>query len=248
MEIPTFQYLTTLPLTHAGDCSLLGVATDLTVYAEEIYGDDGWMAQHALRLDGTALNVVDEDYGKNPSVKPITLPDDLKRPNTGWHTMALNFSGARHRGVRREERISEVAQPLSIEDKMLVAGRLQMPPPTILGLAESYVLAEAGVVYPHLFLVCRRMRVVYALQDEQIDEQHQPYDYDSHVLYAAHLYDRSQEVQPTLRESLTGLPGVQLHRPMDCLIAHEHLFVADGGEGERVSAVHVWRVERSEEG
>jgi hypothetical protein len=99
-----------------------------------------------------------------------------------------------------------------------------------------------------VFLVCRRLRVVYALEAEQTDEHNQPYDYDSHVLYVAHVYDRSQEVKPTLRESLAGLAGVQLHHPMDCLIAHDYVFVADGGGGERVSMVHVWRMERRDEG
>ncbi len=247
MDIASWQYLTSLPLAHTGDCRLLGVSSDLMVYAEEVYGDDGWMAQHALRLDGTLAALVDEDNGNNTAIQPIALPDDLAKPKTGWHTMDLNFMGARHRGIRQLERIADVAQPLSLEDKALVAERLNVPPPTILGLAESYVLAEIELVHPNLFLVCRRLRVVYALQEEQTDAQHEAYDYDSRVLYAAHLYDRSQDVRPTLRESLAALAGVPLQRPMDCLLAYNHLFVADGGEGERVSQVHVWRVENSDE-
>ena len=242
-----WQYVTALPLAHGGDCSLIGVSGDLTLYAEEVYGEDGWVAQCSLRLDGSVLSMMDEDHGKNAAVQALPLPVDLARPKTGWHTMELNFSGARHRGIRREERISDVAQPLSIEDKLLVAERLHLLPPTLLGLAESYVLAEAELVHPNLFLVCRRLRFVYALQDEQTDEQNLAYDYDSKVLYAAHLYDRSQEVRPALRESLATLAGAQLQRPMDCLLAHDHIFVADGGEGERLSTVHVWRVQSSDE-
>jgi hypothetical protein len=248
VDITAWKYLTSLSLAHNGDCRLLGVSGDLTIYAEEVYGDDGWMAQHALRMDGTRLALIDEDDGKNTSVEPIALPDDLVRPNTGWHTMDLNFMGARHRGIRREERISDVAQPLSLEDKALVAGRLNITAPTVLGLAESYVLAEIGLVHPNLFLVCRRLRVLYALQEEHSDAQHQSYDYDSRVLYVAHLFDRSQVVSPTLRESFAPLAGVSLQRPMDCLLAFNHLFVADGGEGERISQVHVWQIEESNEG
>ncbi len=246
MEIPKLQHVTSLSLAHSGDCSLLGVASDLTIYVEEVYGEDGWMAQRALQLAGATVAAVDENDGKATAVQPLSLPDDLARPKTGWHTMALNFSGARHRGIRSLEHVTDVAQPLSIEDKMVLNGRLKVPSPLILGLAESYVLAEAELTPPHLFLVCRRLRVVYALETEQTDEQNQPYDYDSHVLYVAHVYDRSQDVKPTLRESLAGLAGVELCRPMDCLIAHDHVFVADGGEGEQVSRVHVWKIERSD--
>jgi hypothetical protein len=248
VEIPNFQHVTSLPLAHGGDCSLLGVASDLTVYVEEVYGDEGWMAQRALRMDGTMVAAVDEEDGRATAVQPLPLPDDLTIPKTGWHTMALNFSGARHRGIRSLEHVTDIAQPLAVEDRMALTGRLRVPAPLILGLAESYVLAEAELAAPHLFLVCRRLRVVYALEAEQTDEQNQAYDYDSHVLYVAHVYDRSQDVKPTLRESLAGLAGVELCRPMDCLIAHGHLFVADGGEDEQVSRVHVWSVERTDEG
>jgi hypothetical protein len=245
--MPHFAHVTSLPLARSGDCGLLGVTSDLTIYAEEIYGDDGWMAQHVMRLDGTTIAAVDEDSGNAKSVKPLTLPDDLVKPKPGWHTMGLNFSGARHRGIRSLEHVTDVAQPLSLEDKTVVAGRLQVAAPMILGLAESYVLAEADLELPHLFLVCRRLRVVYGLEAEQTDDQNQPYDYDSRILYVAHTYDRSQDVKPTLRESLKGLAGVELGRPMDCLIAYDHVFIADGGEGDHVSHVHVWRIEKGDD-
>jgi hypothetical protein len=245
--MPTLQHVTSLALAHSGDCSLLGVTSNLTIFVEEVYGDEGWMAQRALQMDGTMLAAVDEDDGRATAVQPLPLPDDLTQPKTGWHTMALNFSGARQRGIRNLEHVTDIAQPLSIEDKMMLSGRLNVPSPLILGLAESYVLAEAELVSPHLFLVCRRLRVVYALETEQTDDQNQPYDYDSRVLYVAHVFDRSQDVKPTLRESLAGLAGVELCRPMDCMIAHNHVFIADGGVGEQVSRVHVWQVERTDD-
>jgi hypothetical protein len=246
--IPNFQYVTSLALAYNGDCTLLGVGADLTLYVEEIYGDEGWIAQRALRLDGTVQDAVDEDLGRNRSVKPLALPDDLTKPQTGWHTMNLNFAGARHRGLRSLERTGELVRPLTIQDRMALTEHLDIGSPTLIGMAESYVLAEAALVYPMIFLVCRRLRIAFALEEEQVDEQNQPYDYDTTVLYAAHRYDRGDDRLPRLSEILTDLPGVQLHRPMDCLIVQDYAFVADGGAGERNSAVHVWRVVREEEG
>jgi len=244
VEIPVLEYVTTLKLSRNGDCNLLGVGSDLTVYTEEVYSEDAWVAQSAVRLDGTVVEAVDEDYGQNASVRPLALPDHIKEPKSCWHTMGLNFTGARHRGLRVLEHIAEVTRPISPDDKLMLSEQLRVSPPMILGLAESYVLAEAELVHPHLFLVCRRLRLAYGLEEEKLDDHNQPYDYDTQVVYAAHLYDRTQDTKPSLREALAGLPGVRLHRPMDCMIAHEHVFVADGGEGDRASAVHVWRIER----
>ncbi len=243
METPLLQYLTSLNLSRNGDCSLLGVSSDLTVYTEEVYSADAWVVQQAMRLDGAIIEAEDEDYGKNTSVRPLVLPDDIREPKSCWHTMGLNFTGARHRGLRVLEHIAELARPLPLEDKITLGEQLHIPAAMILGLAESYVLAEAELAHPHIFLVCRRLRLAFALEEEKTDDRNQPYDYDTCVLYAAHLYDRTQDTKVSLREALAGLPGVHLHRPMDCMITQGHVFVADGGEGERVSAIHVWRVE-----
>ncbi len=70
------------------------------------------------------------------------------KPQTGWHTMALNFAGPRHRGMRAPERTLDLVRPLSIQEKMALIDRfrLDVPPPLLLGIAESYVLAETPIM------------------------------------------------------------------------------------------------------
>jgi hypothetical protein len=239
-----FTYLTTMNLKHAGDCSLLGVTPDITIYAEETYGSDGWLAQTALRLDGSVVDAVDEDHGGVTALAPLMLPEDIVKPQTGWHTMALNFSGPRHRGLVGPERVPDLVRPLSIQDKISLVKQYQLPilPPTLIGLAESYVLAEAPLIYPNLFVVCRRARLAYTLPQEAVDADNQPYDYDTLVIYTAQLYQRNQEADNGISDANNTFPDAALKRPMDCLIYADHLFIADGGEGERTSAIHVWKV------
>jgi hypothetical protein len=243
MQTPSVTYLTTLPLKYHGDCSLIGVTPDGTIYAEEVYGDEGWIAQHELRQDGTITRSVDESGGTQADIQPLALPADLTKPKTGWHTMGLNFAGPRHRGMRAPERTADLVQPLTIDEKMAFARRLKLdiPAPMLMGIAESYVLAEADIVRPHLYFVCRRVRLALALPEEQQDDDGQPYDYETRVLYAAHFYDRGEEL-PTaaLFDHLTDPPP---QRPMDCMLMGDRLYIADGGSAELPSAIHVWRLE-----
>lgn len=247
MQPPVLHFLTTLALRHEGDCTLLGVTPELTVYAEEIYAPDSWMAQHAITLDGTLTQSVDEMNGANADVKPLALPPDLIVPRTAWHTMSLNFSGPRHRGLRAPERVPDMVHPLSIDEKMALSDRLKLdaPPPMLLGLAESYVLGEAPLVHPSLFFVCRRLRLAIALREQRIDDENEPYDYDTVVWYVAHFHDTQAEARP-LVDLFSDVGGVTLHRPMDCLLYGDRLFVADGGAAGRTSAIHVFRVEHVE--
>lgn len=240
-----FEPLTTLPLAHDGDCSLLGVTPDLTIYAEEIYGDDGWLAQRAVTMNGIVRAEIDEDYGRRETVEPLPLPAQLAVPKRVWHAMRLNFSGARLRGLREADRVSETTQSLTPADKfaLAAAAKLPVPAPMILGIVESYVLAEALIASPDVFFVCRRVRVAYALPEPARDTDGQPYDYDSTALYLAHLYQPSAERDLTLEEALRPLAGAAaLHRPMDCLAAYGLLFIADGGSDGMRSAIHVWRL------
>ncbi len=245
MPNPSVSYVATLPLKHAGDCSLLGVSLDFTIYAEEVYGENAWLAQHALRLDGTVLRSVDEQDGVQ-EIEPLDLPPGLVKPRSGWHTMALNFAGPRWRGLRAPERALDLVRPLSIDEKLALIAKfkLAVPPPLLMGIAESYVLSETRIVHPNLFFVCRRARLAVALPEERLDDDHQPYDYDTEVIYVAHFYDCDQE--PSLDDLLTDLTEVPLYRPMDCLLVNHHLFIADGGAGDRPSAIQVWRLELPE--
>jgi hypothetical protein len=237
--------MTTLPLQHSGDCGLLGVSADFTVYVEEVYGQEGWLAQHALTLEGKVLASVDEASGAASQIAPLPLPDDLVEPQRGWHTMGLNFTGPRHRGLRGPERLDDLVHPFSIQEKIAVTKQLALAivPPMLLGLAESYVLAEAALRPPNLFLICRRLRLAFALPEERTDDEGEPYDYDTRVIHVAHTYDTSAEQEPVLSDVIRELNGGILHRPMDCLIFRDHLFVADGGGGERTSSVQIWQIE-----
>lgn len=244
MAIPSLEHFKTLSLGHNGDCSLIGVAPDLTTYVEEVYGEEGWLAQTAVALDGEILASVDEDFGQHTELTPLSLPDKLVEPQRGWHTMSLNFTGPRHFGLRGPERLDDLVRPFSLPEKIALVKVLDLniEPVMLLGLAESYVLAESPINPPHQFVVCRRVRVAYSLPEEQEDSTGIPFDYTTLLLYVAHLFDRTAEQEPPLSDVMQGLAGVRLHRPMDCLITQDHLFLADGGSEERNSAVHVLRI------
>lgn len=244
----SFEFVASIPLSHPGDCSLLGVSADLTIYVEEIYGEDGWIAQHALKPDKTIVASTDENAGVNRNFRTLTLPRDLVCSQSCKYTKALNFSGARHRGLRESERIAETVRPLTLQTKLALIERLHLkiPPSMLLGIAESYVLAEAVMLPPDIFMVCRRLRLAFALPQVQYDNNYQPYDYDTLVVYGAHDYNPHIDDEIPPEHALAGLPGTSLRRPMDCIIRDHYLFIADGGINDQVSAVHIWRTAKIE--
>lgn len=247
MSIPNLTYKIGIPLKYNEDCNLLGVTPDLKLYIEEIYSHDAWIAQHIYQLDGSHLAIIDEDFGKNTSLSPLQLPANLVRPKPGWHTMDLNFTGPRHRGLRGPERIADMVKPLSIQSKIALVERFGLPvsPPLILGLAESYVISEIELIRPHLYFVCRRLRVAYALPQSEIDSEGETYDYDTQVIYLAHFYDKNQTFDPQIEDLIDPFPGINLVRPMDCLFYENHLFIADGGNTNAKSTIHVWEIDLS---
>jgi hypothetical protein len=236
MPNPILEPVSTFDLQHNSDCSLLGIARDGSIYIEEMYGD-GLLSQADYRPDGTLIACTDEGDDER-TFRPLPLPADLSRPRAAVHALDLNYSGPRHRGVRGMENTPDLMQALSIQDRMALAARLPVAPPTLFGLAESTVLAEAPIA-PDLFIVCRRIRVAYVLEEKR-DADNLPYDYDTAVLYIAHRYQPGQDEAALFQALDAALPG--LARPMDCLRTGEYLILADGGEGERRSRVHVWRV------
>ncbi len=250
MKFPLISGATRLPLRHNGDCTLLGVtpseppdAADYTIYVEEIFGEDAKIAQHALAADGSLLASIDEDSGDDSELHPLDLPAGTIRTQSGWHTMALNFAGPRHRGLRVPERTLDLVRPLSVPEKMALVNQLQLDvlPPLLLGVAESYVLAETLISAPTLYFVCRRVRLAVALSEEHSDADGQPYDYDTLVFYLAHFYERDQE--PEWSDILAQRAAVGLRRPMDCVLVKDRLFIADGGDDDHLSAVHVWQLD-----
>lgn len=247
--LPQLEYIQTHSLKHSGDCCLLAVTSDQHIYAEEIYGAEGWLAQHHLSPDGSFVATIDEDDGRTKVEQPLPLPEDAAQPATGWHTMWLNFAGPRHRGIRSLERVDELVRPFTLQDKIHLSQHpaLKMPPPMILGLAESYVLAEAKTVVPGVYFVCRRLRIAFVTGKTETDETGEPFDYDSRVIYVAHFAARSAALDESLVDQMQPLPGITPSRPMDCAIFGNQLYVADGGEADRVSAVHVWKITSSME-
>jgi hypothetical protein len=244
----TFYYRQSFPLLHAGDCALLGVDRDLTIYTEEIYDEIGYMAQTAIRFSGDKLAVVDE--GDDDSFVPLKVPESCTRSHSAWQTITLNFAGARHRGLREADRAADLVQPLTNPDKLVLAMHLGngIQSPQILGIAESYVLAEARLAST-LYFVCRRLRIAYALPQPAQDSEGLRYDYDTQSVYLAHGLDLHDQTETSLESLLTGLPEVKLFRPMDCILCRDHLFIADGGsaqtpdQAERLSHIHVWQIE-----
>jgi hypothetical protein len=243
-------HVLTVPLRHDGDCSIVGITPEGTVYVEEIYGEDGWVALHKISSDGSIKASADEESGANIPLTPLAVPLDLSKPTRVWNTMSLNYAGARHRGLRGLERVDELARTLAIVEKLALIKHLNLDilPPQLLGLVESYVLAEAEVVHPHLFFVCRRARVAYVLPSERADVNGNPYDYDTQAFYGVHFYNRSSDDDPPMTDMLEGLPGVTLSRPMDCMIWGNRLYVADGGDPdiERICHLHVWTLDLPE--
>ncbi|MFO7321831.1 MAG: hypothetical protein DIU68_008875 [Chloroflexota bacterium] len=247
MNRPALEYRHSIPLRHGGDCTLLGIGPGPTLYAEEFYGP-GLMAQYAFHADGTLIACVDEGDASGADIRPLELPPDLVRSQPGWHTMSLNFAGPRHRGLAGPERLLDIVQPLSLQDKIHLIERfgLELTPVQLLGLAESYVLAEAPLMFPDVFVIARRIRVAFRMDEVREDEDGQPYDYDSVALYLAEIIDRRIERPQWLPEGEATLPGVQLHRPMDCIVSGNLLVIADGGEESRASQLHLWNITRPE--
>jgi hypothetical protein len=239
------KYNKSLTLYHHGDCSLLGVSLDFELYIEEVYGEDDEVSRYSFNLES--------DFDPATKVREIyTIPNSITRPLTPQHTTLLNFNIGRYRGLREAERIADLVQPLTIEEKMALAKFLPTPimPPLLLGIAESTVLAEAPLNPPHLYLVCRRVRLAYALTQPLLDSSRQKYDYDTAVLHFIHLYDVRDDDEHPLHETIASgqslLDGVVLHKPMDCLIHDNHLFIADGGDDTRTSAVHIWTISKND--
>lgn len=240
----------TTELRHSGDCAILGIADDGTVYAEELYGDDGWLAQHKIAPDGKVENSVDEAGGTALPVTPLVIPEGAVAPNRVWHTMRLNYAGPRHRGLRGLERVDELVRTLTVADKFAFAKSLpvSIEPQAVIGLAESYVLSEVQVIQPDWFIVCRRIRIAYALGEEQIDRDGLPFDYDTCVLHVAHPFNREEDEIRLTTGLVDDFFGMRLYRPMDCALVNERLYIGDGGDREsgRVSRVHVMTLDRPE--
>jgi hypothetical protein len=193
------------------------------------------MAQHLLDFERGIVESADEDEGRALDLKPLVIPQRALGPQRAWTAMRLNFTGARHHGLREDDRLADVLRPLDVADKFAVASHLQIPPPSLLGIAESYVLAECNLTAPDDMLVCRRLRIAVAVP-RQTGPDGLPYDYETREHFIVQRWQAGDDFPP-LEHALAGVPGVPLQRPMDIMRLGDRLIVAEGGEGERVSAV-----------
>ena len=235
-----FRHLITHSLFYEGDCKLLGISNDDFIFVEELYGDEDWLAQHKISLTDGILESVDELSGDNLDVTPLELPSDIIKPNMRPCCEQLNFSGPRLRGMADAERIDELVLPLTIADKIELVDYMEwgIQPTQLIGIAENAVLSNT-LGPDDMTLVCRRVRVAYRfMADDQTNGV--PQDYDSLDVYVLHEFDPAQDDLPDLVDCLNDTDGVVLLRPMDCLFYAGRLYVADGGEDEDVSAVHVF--------
>jgi hypothetical protein len=240
-----FDFLTTLSLKYAGDCSLLGIGPDLTVYVEESHGDDDQLAQHQITLDGQFIGSVDEVDRPSIPFRPLQLPLSVARPAPIQRTQQFNFAIGRYRGLREPERIADLVRPLDMATRFYLAEKsgLGLIPPQILGLAESRVLAETPLGSGETWCVCQRLRIAYSLLQPRRDAQALWYDYDTLTIYLARLYMPGDDLLDLSADALRpSWPGVTVLRPLDCLATQAHLFIAEGGSGSMPSRVHIWRI------
>lgn len=240
---PELVYKTFVPLPRTGECGLLGIDRAGLLYAEVLY-DREWIAQYALDTSGAILVAVDEDYGQNRAFLPLTLPDDIQRPNPAIQTTELNFTGPRLRGLRQTDRIDVMAHPIDMRLKMRLIERLglNMMPPVLRGIGESQVLSEACLQKPDYFIVCRRLRLIYTLPARQLDADGEPYDYDTITLQLAHFYDSKKDEALLTESMLQSLPGAELAWPVEVIAAGNILAIADSGDEEGRCGIHVWHM------
>jgi len=230
-----FIHLVTHELLYAGDCKLLGVTDDDDIYVEELYGDDDWLAQHRVLVDDGIVETVDEAEGNNLEAVWLTLPDDLIATNLRNCCDILNYTGARLRGIYEDERIDDVVLPLTVQNKIELVEFMEwdVNPMQLIGIAESVVLSHTQV--EDTMIVCRRVRVAYRLL--QPTDTH---DYDSLDVYVLHSFMPEHGTSSELVDCLNDIDDVVLLRPMDCLFHKGRLYIADGGDGDDVSAIHIF--------
>jgi hypothetical protein len=173
------------------------------------------------------------------------LPNNLLKNVSVPPDHPLNYKGARYRGLREEDRIQDVVQPLSIAEKMQLLPHLSIAvsPMALLGIAEIAVLAETPITSSETW-VCLRLRIAYALAEAQYDANRLRYDYDTTLLHTLYRYNQDDEFSP--QNLITSLDGIEVQKPMDCFLVNNYFFVAEGGTIEHNSQVHIWKSDSSE--
>ena len=234
------KLLATIELSHAGDCALLGVDREGCIYVEELYGEHDQLAQHKISPSDGLLESVDEEYGPVSLATTRTLPALYANHSSTNNFDHLNFSGARWRGLRVEERVDNLLRALTFAEKVALVDYLDwdIDPLRLLGIAESTVLSCCPYAYDE-YLVCRRIRVAFRLVLATADCFGPDRDYDSIAVHLLHRLPADALELPDLRMCLTDF---DLCRPLDCMRIDRNIYLADGGEGAIKSALHVFEI------
>ncbi len=235
-NLTNFKHLFTVTLESADEIALLGAAPGGALHAESFAEAGDVVIRWRVSADGQEIQRLPEESAAFAELPPgLTAPQTLP-PGHPW-----DFSGARLRGLREEDRVSTLVQPLTIMQKMPLISHLGLAitPMQLLGVAESRLLAAATFPAGDGVL-CRRVRLAYALATVQHDDDGLPYDYDTIPLYLLHAYKPDADEPPPLEDSLSDLAGVAIPRPMDCLYYEGRLIVADAGLPGEASRVLVF--------
>lgn len=231
------QHLSTIPLAIAPSCALLGITPNGNIITECYFDDTDDVAQYHIPINtNNADNIT-------PMLNPIMdKPLDLKSPN--WVTdHPLNKTGLRLRGLRETDRLDGWVEPIPIMEKMPLVPKLglNITPMQLLGIAESTVLSTCHL-NDNISLVCRRVRLAYALPTPINDENGIPYDYDTHTLYLAHPYNNETDTAPPLQQCLQPIDSIHLHTPQDCLRHEDKLIILDCGNEETTVRLIIWQI------
>ncbi len=237
-------YLKTFALRYSDDCALMGMTPEAKLVVEEYYGTElEFAAQTCYDLAGNILLTADEPADTRHWL-PLELPANSTRPHHSTKH-PLNYGVSRRRGLREPERLNDWVHPVSIMEKMTLieALHLGVSPMQLGGIAESRVLAIAHL-NAQVAIVCRVVRLALLLPQVAVDAAGLPYDYDTLPIYVAQVL-RSDEDTPVFTPGFQDFYGVRLHRPQDCLLFEDSLWIADGGDKTtgRHSQVHAWRVQ-----
>lgn len=226
------KHLFIASLTPTAHSTLLGGLPDGSIYAETFSQTDEIVTYWQIAAGQTVQQIAED------TLDFANLPPDLIEPQPVPLAHPWNFSGARQRGLRAEDRINALVRPLTIMQKMTLIPRLGLAitPMQLLGIAETRLLSQ--VVFPAGDgVLCRMLRFAYTLPSVAQDADGLPYDYDTVALYLIHAFDPQADELPPLEDCLGNFAGVQLIRPMDCLYHNGRLVVADAGEDDTPSRI-----------
>lgn len=237
------EYLWTADLFYSDECSVIGVDPERgDILIEEVDQDD-LLTRYRIDRMGKRRVVVDEHRGDNLAALPI--PVSLIGPNQPT-AHSLNFVAGRWRGLREQEGLLQQVLSLPIVSKMDILKylNLDIPPMLLLGLVESRVLSSVICTQPSSEIVCRRVRLAYALSEPRYAGDGLPYDYDTVTLYIAHFTDTNKSPEDGIADALRGFGGISLTAPVDCLSYENQLYILDSGLQQRSNRLHSWQISR----